>query len=84
MSVGSPCSDEGTIGLIPTVTLDETVEAIHAAVISQAKIFKAPMIVWKDFPLSAEKDRIASRRNEPVRNCCNTESMRLETSRMRS
>jgi hypothetical protein len=48
--VGSPCSDEGTVGLIPGVALPEVVEALGAAVRDRARGLKAPMIVFKDFP----------------------------------
>ncbi len=48
--VGSPCADEGTVGLIPGINLDEVVTFIHVEVIKLATLLKAPMIVWKDFP----------------------------------
>ncbi len=52
--VGSPCADEGTVGLISGISLNEVAEFIHAQVIKQAAIMQAPMIVWKDFPQSDE------------------------------
>jgi uncharacterized protein len=48
--IGSPCADEGTIGLVPEITLSHVVKPIHQAVLERAKELKAPMIVWKDFP----------------------------------
>ena len=48
--VGSPCSEEGTIGLIPGVALDEVLPALNAAVETRAAELKAHMIVWKDVP----------------------------------
>ena len=51
--VGSPCSEEGTIGLVPGVTMDEVLPALNAAVEARAKELKAHMIVWKDVPESS-------------------------------
>jgi len=48
--VGSPCSDEGTIGLIEGMNLLEVVNELGAAVRAEARRLKAPMIVFKDFP----------------------------------
>jgi hypothetical protein len=48
--VGSPCSDEGTIGLIPGMELTSVVNELGAAVRTRARELKAPMIVFKDFP----------------------------------
>jgi hypothetical protein len=48
--VGSPCSDEGTVGLIPGVTLAEVVNELGAAVRVKARQLNARMIVFKDFP----------------------------------
>lgn len=53
--VGSPCADEGSIGLLPGKDLAQFTRPIHDAVLEQAKKLKAPMIVWKDFPQSTEK-----------------------------
>jgi len=47
--VGSPCSDEGTIGLVPGVNLAEVMGEIGAAVCAKARGLKAPMVVFKDF-----------------------------------
>jgi hypothetical protein len=48
--VGSPCADEGTIGLIPGVKLADVLPELGAAVRVRARQLKAPMIVFKDFP----------------------------------
>ena len=48
--VGSPCSDEGTIGLIPGIKLTDVVHELGAAVRNKAGQLKARMIVFKDFP----------------------------------
>jgi predicted N-acyltransferase len=47
--VGSPCSDEGTVGLIPGVTLNEVAGPLQDALDERAKQTKSSMIVWKDF-----------------------------------
>jgi len=47
--VGSPCSDEGTVGLIAGVRLSEVAPVLHEAVMARAKALKADMITWKDF-----------------------------------
>jgi len=51
--IGSPCAEEGHIGLIPGVTLDEVLPALIAAVEERAKALRAHMIVWKDVPEAA-------------------------------
>ena len=51
--VGSPCSDEGTVGLVPGVRLAEVLPALSAALEARAKASKAHMIVWKDMPEEA-------------------------------
>jgi uncharacterized protein len=48
--IGSPCSDEGTIGLIEGVHLQEVADSVCAAMRLKARQLKAPMIVFKDFP----------------------------------
>lgn len=47
--VGSPCSDEGSIGLVAGVALHEVAAALQAAVRARAKTAGARMIVFKDF-----------------------------------
>jgi len=51
--VGSPCSDEGCIGLVPGVNLGDVAGAVSDAVRAEARQQKAPMIVFKDFPETA-------------------------------
>lgn len=48
--VGSPCADEGTIGLLPGVTLKQIATSLQNAVESLAREKSAEMIAWKDFP----------------------------------
>ena len=59
--VGSPCSDEGTIGLLPGVKLTEVLPGLSEAVRARARQLKAPMIVFKDFP-SADRPALAGLR----------------------
>lgn len=48
--VGSPCSDEGTIGLLPGHDLREVCPAVLEAIQREAARVGAAMIVFKDFP----------------------------------
>jgi hypothetical protein len=49
-SIGSPCADEGTVGVAPGHTLDEVALIIQKSVEQKARSLKAAMIAWKDFP----------------------------------
>jgi hypothetical protein len=49
---GSPCSDEGTVGLLPGTTLAEVAPALQNSLVAKAKADGASMVVWKDFPRS--------------------------------
>ncbi len=62
--VGSPCSDEGTIGLLPGVELADVAPILHDAFTVRARQAGAPMIVWKDFPdtMSAALDPLCASR----------------------
>lgn len=48
--VGSPCSDEGGVGLVHGVGLAQVAGSLREAVLAQARLLRAPMIVFKDFP----------------------------------
>jgi hypothetical protein len=48
--VGSPCADEGTVGVKQGVSLDDIVFLLEDALEKKASLLRAPMIVWKDFP----------------------------------
>lgn len=48
--IGSVCADEGTVGLIPGISLNQIVESLHEAFEKKARELKASIIVWKDFP----------------------------------
>ncbi len=47
--VGSPCADEGTIGLAPGVRLADVIGELVHAVQAKARSLRAPMVVFKDF-----------------------------------
>lgn len=51
--IGSPCSDEGTLGLAPGLDPAEALAALIPAVRRKARARRAPVIVFKDFPASA-------------------------------
>jgi hypothetical protein len=48
--VGSPCADEGTIGLMPALNLADVIGELRRAVRAKARALGAAMIVFKDFP----------------------------------
>lgn len=48
--VGSPCSDEGTVGLIDSGDLCDIIPVLQRELDSRARQLKASMIVWKDLP----------------------------------
>jgi hypothetical protein len=47
--VGSPCADEGTVGLAPGVDLGEVASTLQIALYERAAKVKADMVAWKDF-----------------------------------
>jgi len=62
--VGSPCSDEGSVGLIPPEPLGSVLGVVQQALEERARGLDAPMIVWKDFPdeTRADFDHLAAAR----------------------
>lgn len=48
--VGSPCSEEGTVGLVAGESLDRVVSPLQVALEGLAREKHASLIVWKDFP----------------------------------
>jgi hypothetical protein len=50
--VGSPCSDEGTVGLVPDVDRTAALHCVHRAIEKKAQQMQAAILVWKDFPSS--------------------------------
>ncbi len=53
--VGSPCSEEGVVGLLPGVSLTSVAPVLQAALESRAKALRAHMVVWKDVPEPAAR-----------------------------
>jgi peptidoglycan biosynthesis/recognition FemAB-like protein len=51
--VGCPCSDEGTVGVVPGVGFEEIAPLLQQALWERARENKAACLVWKDFPESA-------------------------------
>ena len=47
--VGSPFSDEGTVGVIPDINLYEAIPFIQGELLIRARGCNASMIIWKDF-----------------------------------
>jgi hypothetical protein len=60
--VGSPCADEGTIGLAAGVELADIINELRVAVCAKARALGVAMIVFKDFP-AADLAALASRGN---------------------
>ena len=48
--IGSPCSDEGHVGMLDGVNRLAVLSSIELAMVSRAKQLHASMRVWKDFP----------------------------------
>jgi len=48
--IGSPCSDEGHVGMLDGVNRLAVLSSIELAMVSKAKQLHASMRVWKDFP----------------------------------
>ena len=54
--VGSPCADEGTVGLVQGVDRRSALHALQLALEAQARSTGAALLVWKDFPASFGAD----------------------------
>jgi hypothetical protein len=52
--VGSPCSDEGTVGLLPRIALADVAPILQDALALRARQVGASMLVWKDFPAALD------------------------------
>jgi hypothetical protein len=50
--VGSPCADEGTVGMLPGMDSRSALLALQQALETQARVLGAALLVWKDFPAS--------------------------------
>ena len=49
--VGSPCADEGSIGLAAGTDRQAALLALQDALLSKARELDAPLLVWKDMPV---------------------------------
>jgi len=47
--VGSPCADEGTVGLAAGVDRKDALRALQQALRTHARALRASLLVWKDF-----------------------------------
>jgi hypothetical protein len=54
--VGSPCSDEGTVGMLAGTSLADVAPILQPALVERARATQSIMIVWKDFPDAAVPD----------------------------
>lgn len=54
--IGSPCSDEGRVGMVAGTNQFEVLRCVNHAMQLQADQIKAPMRVWKDMPQSYAED----------------------------
>jgi predicted N-acyltransferase len=48
--VGSPCADEGTVGLVPGVDRRAVFSRLQSALEEKARKLNVSMLIWKDFP----------------------------------
>jgi len=62
--VGSPCADEGTVGMLRGVDSRSALLALQQALETQARVLGAALLVWKDFPApqAADLEWLAKRR----------------------
>ncbi len=54
--IGSPCADEGTVGLLPGTDRRAAFLALQQAAEAEAARRGAVLVAWKDFPLACEDD----------------------------
>jgi hypothetical protein len=54
--IGSPCSDEGRVGMLARANRAEVLRLVNDSMVLQAKKFNASMRVWKDFPQEYTQD----------------------------
>ena len=54
--IGSPCSDEGAIGLLPGADRRQALLALQQALETEAARRDLSLIIWKDFPASYDAD----------------------------
>jgi peptidoglycan biosynthesis/recognition FemAB-like protein len=54
--VGSPCAEEGTVGMLRGVDSKSALLALQQALQARARVLGAALLVWKDFPASYAPD----------------------------
>ena len=54
--VGSPCADEGTVGMAPGIDSRSALFTLQQAFEAQARDLGAVLLVWKDFPATYAAD----------------------------
>jgi hypothetical protein len=54
--IGSPCSDEGWVGILPGIDRRQALLALYDAAQSEARRRKAPIVAWKDMPKAHKAD----------------------------
>ncbi|MBF0183810.1 MAG: GNAT family N-acetyltransferase [Magnetococcales bacterium] len=47
--IGSPCSEQGSVGMLPGVDRERVMVAIQESLLERARLLRAVMVVWKDF-----------------------------------
>ena len=54
--IGSPCAEEGTVGIVPGTDRRAVLYALQKALSLQARHLQATLLAWKDFPPSYDKE----------------------------
>jgi hypothetical protein len=54
--IGSPCSDEGRVGMLSNANRAKVLQLVNDSMVLQAKKLNASMRVWKDFPQEYAQD----------------------------
>ncbi|MEO8746499.1 MAG: peptidogalycan biosysnthesis protein [Rhodanobacter sp.] len=62
--IGSPCSDEGMVGMLPGTNHLAVYRCVNKAMQVKADELKASMRVWKDFPPSSDADFSALQKSD--------------------
>src|SRR5262249_2420272 len=62
--IGSPCSDEGRVGMVPDADRLGVLRCVEQAARVHARTLKAPMRVWKDFASADQQDLSLIARSE--------------------
>jgi hypothetical protein len=54
--IGSPCSDEGRVGMVDSADRLRVLHCVHQGLIAKAAEYDAPMRVWKDVPAEYDSE----------------------------